>query len=126
MSATKCLPPEKVYVYFTICVAVTFDLALFIVGRNGCDKPTYGELIDIFVKVEAQANAQDLLCSEILRRYPRISIGRPSRLFDTVQRIVGPTRPSLRGTAKLIGSPLASYRRRVWEPRIRTTGIMSK
>ena len=33
-------------------------------------------------------------------------------------------RPALRGSAKLPGSPLASYRRRVWEPRIRNTGTI--
>ena len=74
------------------------------------------------MELEGQADVADLLCTEICRRYPGISVGRPSRLFDTIQRIVGPTRPSLRGTAKLTGSPLASYRRRVWEPRIRNTG----
>ena len=47
------------------------------------------------------------------------SISRPSRFFDTIQRIVGPTKPSLQGEAKL---PLASYRRRVWELRIRNKG----
>ena len=98
-----------------------FDIAASFLGR-GYGKPTYGELIDIFVGFEGQADAADLLCSEICRRYPNLSVGRPSRLFDTVQRIVGPTRASLRGTAKLTGSPLVSYRRRVWEPRIRTTG----
>ncbi len=35
---------------------------------------------------------------------------------------MGRRRVSLGGTAKLTGSPLASERRRVWEPRIRTTG----
>ena len=53
-------------------------------------------------------------------------MSRPTRFFDAVQRIVGPTRPSLRGSAKLTGSPLASYRRRVWQPRVRNTSKMVK
>ena len=65
------------------------------------------------MELEGQADVADLLCSEICKRYPSMSVSRPSRLFDT---IVGPTRPSLRGTAKLTGSPLASYRRNVCEP----------
>ena len=68
----------------------------------------------------------DLLYSEICARYPKISVSRPTRLYDTVKRIVVPTRPSLRGAAKLSGSPLAAYRKRVWKPRIRTQGIYSK
>jgi hypothetical protein len=42
--------------------------------------------------------------------------------LDSIQRIVGPTRPFLLGAAKLTGSPLASYRKRVWQPRIRNEG----
>ena len=57
--------------------------------------------IEIFMELEGQADTADLLCSEICRQYPGISVGRPSRLFDTIQQIEGPTRPSLRGTAKL-------------------------
>ena len=105
---------------YTCMSLVTQPLKLLLFSGCGYGKPTYGEHIDIFVWVEA--DAADLLCSEICRRYPNLLVGRPSRLFDTVQRIVGPTRASLRGTAKLTGSPLVSYRRRVWEPRIRTTG----
>ena len=98
-----------------------FVYAALVIG-HGYAKPNYGELIDIFTQLEGQADTVDLLCSEICRRYPGISVGRRSRLFDTIQWIVGPTGPPLRGTAKLTGSPLASYRRRVWEPRIRTKG----
>ena len=74
--------------------------------------------------LEERPNSMDALHSEICARYPMISVGRPTRLFDTVKRIVGPTRPSVRGAAKLSGSPLATYRKRVWKPRIRTQGIL--
>jgi len=87
----------------------------------GCN-PTYGELIDTFEEVEGRPDAADLLCVELCQRYPHIKIGRPSRLLDTVKRLIAPTRPSMLGPAKLTGLPLANYRRRVWEPRIRSTG----
>ena len=86
-------------------------------------KPTYGELIDIFERLDGQPNAPDMLSAEITKRYPGLSVSRPSRLYDTVKRIAGPTLPSLHGAAKLTGSPLASYRKRNWEPRIRNPGI---
>ena len=41
-----------------------FDIAALFSGRR-YGKPTYGELIDIFVGLEGQADAADLLCSEI-------------------------------------------------------------
>ena len=120
MCLPKC-PPDEVFMHDFTRFVYLFIFAALVIG-HGCGKPTYGELIDIFTELEGRADTADLLYSEICRRYPDISVGRPSRLFDTIQRIVGPTRPSLRGTAKLNGSPLASYRRRVWEPRIRTKG----
>ena len=86
-------------------------------------RPTFGELIDMYEEFEWQTYAANLLCSKVSRQYSSLSIGRPSRFYDTVQRIVGPTKPSLRGEAKLTGSPLASYRRRVYEPHIRNKGI---
>lgn len=58
-----------------------------------------------------------LLCAEISKRFPSISIKRPGR---TITRIVAPTKPSLNRVAKLTGSPLRSYRQRIWEPRVRT------
>lgn len=83
-------------------------------------KPTYGELIDIFEETERECpNSEDLLCDKFKAHYPKISIGRPRRFYETVSRIVAPTKPSLRGECKLYGSPLASYRKRVWQPRIR-------
>ena len=85
--------------------------------------PTYGELIDLLTKLEGKPDVIDLLCSEICIRYPSISVTRPTRLFNTLKRITGPTRPSLGRSAKLTGSPLASYRNRVWKPRIRNSQI---
>ena len=95
--------------------------SLTLVYITGCSNPTYGELIDLLTELEGRANTVDLLCSTICKQYPNISVSRPMRLFDTIKRIAGPTRPSLRGPAKLAGSPLATYRKRVWKPRTRTT-----
>lgn len=63
---------------------------------------------------------QQHLCAEISKRFPSISTKRPGRLVDTITRIVAPTKPSLNGALKLTGSPLRSYRQRIWEPRVRT------
>ena len=87
--------------------------------------PTHGELIDLFAEVEKTSPSDGVLLSSKLHElYPNIPIGRPARFYDTVQRIVGPIRPSLRGEAKLCGSPLASYRRRVREPRLRNSAAL--
>ena len=63
---------------------------------------------------------QHLLCMELSKRFPSISTKRPGRLVDTITRIVAPTKPSLNGVLRLTGSPLRSYRQRIWEPRVRT------
>ena len=63
---------------------------------------------------------QHLLCVELSKRFPSISTKRPGRLVDTITRIVAPTKPSLNGVLRLTGSPLRSYRQRIWEPRVRT------
>ena len=90
--------------------------------------PTYGEVIDLYEAFGERPDAAHLLCSEMSKLYPCIPTKRPGRLFDSVKRIVAPTRPSLKGAAKVTGSPLASYRKRIWEPRVRTaeryTGIL--
>ena len=80
-------------------------------------KPTYGDLIDLFERFERN---EDLLLFHFKKIYPEISIGRPKRFYETVLRIVAPTQPSALGKPKLCGSPLTSYRKRTWEPRIRT------
>ena len=87
-------------------------------------KPTYGDLIQKLEAAEEQSktseeSVSDLLVSCFHRQYPSIPIGRPSRFHDTVQRIAAPTRQT-RGR-QLGGSPLRSYLRRVWMPRIRNT-----
>ena len=74
-------------------------------------KPTYGELIDLFNKCPDN--------NEYREQYPKIYIGRPRRFYETVKRIVAPTQPSLRGGSKISGSSLSTYRKRIWEPRIR-------
>ena len=79
--------------------------------------PTYGELIDMF---DEFGSDQHLLCMELSKRFPSISTKRPGRLVDTITRIVAPTKPSLNGVLRLTGSPLRSYRQRIWEPRVRT------
>lgn len=86
------------------------------------EHPSYGELIDLFEEVEEQSfNNEHLLCSKFKERYPSISIGRPRRFYETVQRIIAPLRPSTQGRAVLTGSPLSAYRSRVWKPRVRNT-----
>lgn len=72
---------------------------------------------------EREAEKSDKLVSELLvikfhHKYSHIPIGRASRFYDTVQRIAAPTRSSRR-TGHLNGSPLRSYLKRVWMPRIR-------
>ncbi len=85
-----------------------------------CQLPTYGELIDLFEEVEKEHfNDENVLCQQFKDLYPDVTIGRPRRFFETVKRLIAPVRPSLRGTVSLTGSALASYRRRVWVPRVR-------
>ena len=68
---------------------------------------------------EELGSDQHLLCAQISKQFPSMSIKRPGRLVDTITRIVAPTKPSLNRASKLTGSPLHSYRQRIWEPRIR-------
>ena len=87
--------------------------------------PTYGELIQMLESAEGEAkiseeSVPELLLSYFHRQYPFIPIGRASRFYDTVQRITAPTRSSAR-VKQLDGSPLHSYLKRVWMPRIRNT-----
>ena len=87
-------------------------------------KPTYGELIQLLGDAEKSAKntgqcVSELLCFHFQKLYPHIPIGRPGRFYDTVQRVAAPTRPSSRNP--LCGSPLRSYLKRSWSPRIRNT-----
>lgn len=88
--------------------------------------PTYGELIRMLEVAEMEAETSEISVAELLEAtfhcsYPHIPISRPSRFFDTVKRIAAPTRPSAIGHRKLNGSPLCSYLKRHWTPRIRNT-----
>lgn len=95
-----------------------------IFSYTAAKKPTYGELIDMYDEVQYESpENEDLLCSKFRLLYPNIRVGRPRRFYETVMRIAAPTKPSLRGKSKLNGSPLFSYRRRIWEPRIRNQPV---
>ena len=76
---------------------------------------TFGELIELY---EDTSDDASILHTKLLERYP-VLVGRHCRLLETVKRIVVPTRPSLRGDAKLHGSPLPTYRKRIWKPCVR-------
>ncbi len=82
--------------------------------------PSYGELIDLLSEAEHDDDVPKALCHKFSQEHPDVPIGRPGRFYETVKRIAAPTRPSLRGEVKLYGSPLSSYRKRKWTPRIRT------
>ena len=87
-------------------------------------RPTYGEMIDLFTEVEQQSNENivNTLFDKFIKLYPNVMIGRPSRFCDTVKRIAAPTRPSLTGPSKVSGSPLVSYRKRIWVPKVQQQG----
>ena len=70
---------------------------------------------------ELEPVVAELLEATFHCNYPHIQISRPSRFFNTVKRIAAPTRPSAIGHRKLNGSPLRSYLKRHWKPRIRNT-----
>ena len=87
-------------------------------------KPTYGELIDLLEEVERESpNDENLLCSKFKMLYPKFYVGRPRRFYETVSRLAAPTKNSLRGHTSLTGSPLCSYRRRLWQPRLRNLAV---
>ncbi len=86
--------------------------------------PTYGKLIDLLEEVEVNSSYIEISTAEVLAsrfcsEYPHLTISRPGRFYDTVQRIAAPTRPSSVGEEKLKGSPLSLYMKRVWKPRTR-------
>ena len=88
--------------------------------------PTYGKLIDILQAAEIACEADhqkhsvaEVLVEKFTSNYPHISVSRPTRFLDTVRRLAAPTKPSALGEQKLLGSPLVTYRRRVWIPRRR-------
>ena len=75
---------------------------------------SYGDLIDLY---ESAAN-DDIFIKKFNEAFPSYNLSRPKRLIETVQRIVAPTRPSLRGPPKLNGSSLLTYRQRLWKPQV--------
>ena len=90
--------------------------------------PTYGDLLEMLKCAERKASTinestAQLLTAELHHKYPNIYVGRPGRFLDAVKRIAAPTLQSLIGKGKLEGTPLKSYLKRRWSPRIRTTTI---
>ena len=83
---------------------------------------TYGELIDYIDECEDDPKR---LLSKFKDTYPSIYIGRADRFYETVRRIVAPTRPSLRGGCSLSDLQIAAYRKRIWKPRIHNTSKFS-
>lgn len=84
--------------------------------------PSYGDLIDLLEDVETDNESgaiADILCEKFATSYPHIPINRPGRFLNTVRRLAAPTKPSVIGQQKLMGSSLASYRHRHWIPRNR-------
>ena len=76
-------------------------------------------MIDLLTEVEQDSkDIINTLFDKFAKQFPNMMIGRPSRFYDTVKRIAAPTRPSLVGPSKLSGSPLVSYRKRIWAPRL--------
>ena len=73
---------------------------------------TYGDLTDLYESVMISANSaegkqsEDLFAERMYESFPGYHLSRPKRFIETVQRIVAPTRPGLRGPPKLSGSPL--------------------
>lgn len=85
--------------------------------------PLYGELIDMLDEAENEADSpgcvSHLLLQKFKNRYEDITVDRPEHFYDTVCRIAAPTKPSMRGVAKLTGSPLTTYKQRKWVPKVR-------
>ena len=81
-------------------------------------------MIDLLTEVEKQIseNIVNALFDKFSKLYPNVMIGRPSRFCDTVKRKAAPTIPSLIGPSKLSGSPLVSYRKRIWIPKVQQQG----
>ena len=83
-------------------------------------QPTCGDLIDLFEAVqEENFNDEYELCERFQTRFPHVRIGRPRRFFEVVQQIAAPLKPSSTGSVAIQGYNLATYRERVWVPRIR-------
>ena len=89
---------------------------------------TYGDLLEMLKCAERQASAingstAQLITDELYHKYPNIYVGRPRHFLDTVKWIAAPTIQPLTGKGKLEGTPLKSYLKRQWSPRIRNTTV---
>ena len=82
--------------------------------------PTYGFLIDLFGEYGEEP---DKLLEKFKDNYPEIYIGRLDRFYNTMKRIVTPTLPSFKDKTcpVVLGPQLASYRKKLWKPRLRNT-----
>ena len=79
--------------------------------------PTYKDLIKLLDEAENDENSTAEVLAAIFREAcPHISVGRPGRLLETVQRIAGPVR-----NGRVKGSARTLYLKRTWTPRIRNT-----
>ena len=80
-------------------------------------------MIDLLAEVEQEESESipNTLFDRFSTLYPNVVLGRPSRFYDTVKRIAAPTKPSSVGPSKLSGSPLVSYRKRIWAPKVKKT-----
>ena len=97
-----------------------FYVSYLILLSAGSSTPTYGDLIDLYEEVKSKnPNNVEVLLSEFKKIYPECPVGRATRFYDAVQRIIAPTKPSVIKKPCLNGSPLQSYRRKEWKPRIR-------
>ena len=96
---------------------MSYTFVFVLVQARRQDGIAYGDLIDLYESADVLEN-EHLFIKIFSESFPTYHLSRPKRFIDTVQRIVAPTRPSLRGPPKLCGSPLLSYRKRTWNPKI--------
>jgi len=108
---------STIIAFMTVKMAIR--ITMIYVHHTDTKMPSYGEMIDLLSDVEKSCiDVPETLCTQFRNLYPHIPIGRPDRFHDTVQRLAAPTRPSLRGPSRLQGSPLVTYRKRIWNPKI--------
>jgi len=93
---------------------------------TGNEGLTYGQIIDLFEECDRTFPGDAIyLATAFKKAAPVLNIGRPGRFYDSIVRIVAPTHPALRNEkAVLQGTPLRSYRNRVWMPRIRNSSLV--
>lgn len=123
-----CHSPILYFYILSICNSITLQCMKSSMAESDHGEvwPTYGELISMLkismTKAEtSNSSVAELLATEFQHKFPQIPINRPSRFLDTVRRLEAPTMPSALGGKKLDGSPLRSYLKRRWIPRIRNT-----